>query len=490
MKDVNEMYSKDISEICSDEKMLDQYMQDNMKDEIIVPGELEQKVNARISALKRPIPRARYIIAAAALFILAFIGSIRFSPVIASYAAEIPGLAAVVDWLRGDSGIRNAREHGYGGISPVVIEQDGFILEIANVFFDEDRLRFSAVVTGPEIAGMLNKTDSMLPAVQDDSKSVQAGDELPLKDKNDNLHLQFDFKDFDNMGYIMTSHGQNSEYLAFDVEKAFEPGEASAFIEKQTDMLNLGLKIKNGKSEVYAFDNIQLPFDASKFNFSDEYDQNKRIVLQHTEIMIDSFIISPTRMKLDVSFNMEDGYFFTDFENPYLRDEKGNIYKGEGIISRHSSMNERIMYFVPSTYFDRKPEKLYFCFDGIRIGSEEGKSFTLSLEEKYPKKLLYMGKEISVTKVEWHEPGKLTVEFEYSTEDGIFRIQGVDIVDHKDIRSSGTGSYIWPYGASSNFITKSLSEFEVEKCASYNMEFSNPGYLIPSDMDIELTLDK
>ncbi|MDD4295805.1 MAG: DUF5643 domain-containing protein [Ruminiclostridium sp.] len=490
MKEVNEMNSKNFNEVCYDEKILDEYIENMKKDEIAVPKELEQRINVRISTLKRPVRTARYIIAASFIFIFAFIISIRINPAIASYAAEIPGFAAVVGWLRGDSGIRNAHEHGYGGISPITVEQDGFILEITDIFFDEDRLRFSVIAAGPEVASMLNKKDSMPSAVQDDNKTARAGEEGPLEDGSDNLHLQFDFKDFDENGYTMISHEQNSEFLAYEVEKSFNSGEAAAFIKKEPDVINLGLKIKKGDEEVYSFENIQLAFDSSKFKHSTVYNQNRNIVLQHTEIMIDSLTISPTRMKLQVSFNMEGGYFFTGFENPRLEDENGNIYKSGEIVSRDTSPNKRTLYFVPSTYFDRQPEKLYFCFDGIRIGSEEGKSFTLSLDEQYPKKLLYMGKEISVTRVKWYESGKLTVEFEYPEEGKILRIQGVNIVDNKGVKRSGTGSYIWQGDSLSASITKSFSEFEVEKRASYDMEFEFPGYLIPSGMDVELALKK
>lgn len=489
MKSINEMYSKNISEISSDEKMLDQYIQSIKKDDIIVPNELEQKINARISALKRPIRAARYIIAASFLFILAFIVSIRFSPAIASYAAEIPGFAAVVDWLRGDSGIRNAQEHGYGGISPITVEQDGFILEITDIFFDEDRLRFSVVAAGPEIAGMLTKNGSMPLAVQDSNKPVRAGEEDPLEDRRDNLNLQFDFKDFDEDGYTMSSHEQNNEFLAFEVEKSFDSGEAAAFIEKEPEVINLGLKIKKGDKEVYSFENIQLAFDASEFKASTIYNQNKNIVLQHTEIMIDSLTISPTRMKLDVSFNMENGYFLTGFENAHLKDEKGNIYKSGDIVWRSNSPDGSTLYFVPSTYFDRQPEKLYFCFDGIRIGSEEGRSFTLSLDEQYPKKLLYMGEEISITQTAWNE-GTLIVKFEYLN-DNTLRLQGLNIVNNEGAKSSGWDNYSWsPDAQGRKEISKSLSEFEVEKRASYNMEFEFPGYLIPSEMETELELKK
>jgi len=63
-------------------------------------------------------------------------------------------------------------------------------------------------------------------------------------------------------------------------------------------------------------------------------------------------------------------------------------------------------------------------------------------------------------------------------------------VNNEGVKTSGTGSYLWPPDLQSGFISKSVSEFEVEKRAFYNMEFEYPGYLIPSEMDIELTLKK
>lgn len=474
---------KEMNEKKYNEKELDQYIENIKKDDIIIPDELEQRIRSRIANLKHQTPVKRNIIAASLAFCLLFACSIRFSPLIASYAAEIPGLATVVEWLRGDSGIRNAQEHGYGGISPIIVEQDGFILKIADIFFDEDRLRFSAVVTGPEMVGML-------PVKQDVSKPVQYNEAAPFRDNSNDVHLQFHFKDFNNSGYGMTSQGQNDEFLAFNVEKSFDPGDAAAFIEKGFNVINLDLTIRKGNKAVYTFHNLQLPFNASRFNFSNVYTQDKNIALQHTAIMIDSFTISPTRMKLKVRFKMEDGYFFTDFENPYLKDEKGNIYKGEGIIARHSSPSERILYFVPSTYFDKQPKKLYFCFDGIRIGSEEGNRFTLSLDETYPKNLMYMGKQITITQAAWHATGKLTVKFEYP-DDSTLKIQGLNIVDNESVKTSGWGSSSkQPDTQSGNAISENFCDFEIEKRAFYNMEFQYPGYLIPSGMDVELALKK
>lgn len=95
-----------------------------------------------------------------------------------------------------------------------------------------------------------------------------------------------------------------------------------------------------------------------------------------------------------------------------------------------------------------------------------------------------------MTQVKWYESGKLTVEFELPEEGKTLIIQGVNIVDNKGVKTSGTGSYTWQRDGMSDLITKSLSEFEVEKRASYDMEFEFPGYLIPSEMETELELKK
>lgn len=461
-------------EINFSEIKLDQYIQNIKKDDIFVPDELELRIQERISSLKRPVPIFRYVIAALVAICIMTAAMVRFNPVIASYASEIPGFASAVAWLRGDSGIRNAHEHGYGGIDNMIIEQDGFKLEITDTYFDEDRLRFSSIVSGSEIV-------SMLQTKQRDGRSDLI---------NDDIHLEFDFKDFNNKGYVMKSYGQNNEFLAFEVEKSFEPRDAVTFTEKSPSALNIGIKIKKGNVDVYNFGNIKLPFDVSKFMMSNVYKQNKCIVMKHTEINIDNLVISLTRMKLYTRFKMDNGYFFTNFENPYLMDEKGNIYKPEGIIGSDSGPNEKILYFVPSTYFNKQPVKLYFCFDGIRIGSEEEKSFTLNLEEKFPKKLLYMGEEITITKAAFNETGKLTVEFEYPG-DGTIRIQGLSVMDN-GLRKTGVWiSSMWPSDTpSDNSISKNTCEFEIEKRPIYNMELDYPGYLIPSGMNVEMKLQK
>ena len=140
------------------------------------------------------------------------------------------------------------------------------------------------------------------------------------------------------------------------------------------------------------------------------------------------------------------------------------------------------MYFVPSIYFDESPKKLYFCFDGIRIGTEEGREFKLSLEDKFPKVIKYMGEEIIIKDMILIENKKLIIKSEITSEDKL-KYQNFNLIGNKGYTS-------WSEHTKTNTdgteVTYKETSFRVEKQEYYDVIIEFPGYLIPLDGEIEL----
>lgn len=454
---------------------IDKYIEGLGKDEIPIPAEFDKRVNERIKALG---PKKHYIrntIAACAAFCILFVGGVKLSPGFAAYASSIPGIGKAVEWLEGDSGIKNARDHGYREMNSVTVEENGYILSLDNIMLDEDRMHFSLVVTGK---GLVQNAD------KGNEKPLRVGEDDPLGFKDTSPRVDVRLPDFKNGGIHQSFDGMKEGYIASKVERQFRVGEVQEFLSTSPKFINIEVSIMKGRELVHSFSNIQIPLNDSYFMASKVYDQNKELTVDKLSFTISRLTVSPTRMRIDYSSKMQEGYTFSGFENPYIKDDKGNIYKPEGLISSYSSDEERNIYFVPSIYFDKLPKELYFCFDGIRIASDEGRRFTLSLNDVYPKTVEYMGQPIEIQEFSYTNNKNLVIEC-LGPDENILRIQGISTIE-------GRGSNSWSSykdEESGKEIVHITSILEVEKQEVYEVQFDHPGYLIDEKFSMKLKLD-
>jgi hypothetical protein len=451
----------------NEEARLDEFMDNISKASVPVPEDLEDRIVQRINRLKPKKHYSRNIAAAIIAIFMLFVAGVKFNPVFASYAASIPGLKTAVEWLTGDKGIANARNKGYKGMQDITIVEDDYTLLLQNIIMDEDRIYLSAAATGGEITDMLNKRANTEP--------VEANIAEDSKPDLETLHLRVKFVDFEDSG--ASSEYGSQETFAAKVEKTFKSGELQSFLSKSPDSLKLEVSIYKGKESVHDFKPISIPLDESSFMASKVYTPNEKRSYEHTGIILNELTVSPTRMRLDIHFNMDKDYIFTGFENPRLEDDKGNVYKPEGLISKHNNPSDRSIYFVPSIYFDKPPKHLYFRFDGLRIASEEGKQFKLALDDIYPKELNYMGQTITIKEISWAERSGLTI-ISTVPDEKILKIQGIREVDYHG--STGWSSH-------DNKVYSYL--YDIEKKDVYELEFEYPGYLIPTEAPWEIPLD-
>lgn len=444
---------------------LDDFMEKIEKSEISVPAVLDQRIQERIGTLKRKKYNGWKGIAVCAVLIFLFVCGVKWSPDFAAYAGSIPGLKAAVEWLQGDQGIQNAKSCGYPEITPVTVQEEGYTLTINHIFMDEDRAHLSAWVTGEAMSGIWEAQKA------DEGQPVEQGGSL--RNVARGLELKINFTDFEEGCWITSD---DTDLLACEVEQIFKGGEMETFLKNDPQVLHVDAQICQGEDVLHQFKDIEIPIDPVSFQRSRRYDQNQQVSFENGKISINQLTISPTRMRLDVAFDMNENYFFTGFENHYLKDDQGHIYRPEGLVSTHWSENGRSMYFVPSVYFDQLPRKLYFCFDGVRIGTEKGKQFTLSFEDRYPKEIEYMDETVTIQGMNYDDQGELNIEAAIP-KDSKLEFQGLNIV-----------GYDGPRGWSAGTIRRD-STFDIERRESYEVVFEYPGYLIPLETALVLELE-
>ncbi|SCY97161.1 DUF4179 domain-containing protein [Alkaliphilus peptidifermentans] len=378
------MYNKEL-----EEEKLDEYVEGLIKTDIEIPPELEDRIIQRIKTT--PVRNKNTIkisvnkmLAAAVILVMLFTASVKWIPSFGVYASNIPVLKIAVEWIRGDSGTEYARRHGYESIEGIVVEKDGYILTFDDIIFDEDRLVFSVIAGGDKIEELLEDL------VDEDERK-----------KNDSLPtISIEFLDFEEGGSSQIDF--NRKEIRVKAEKTFKAGEAAAFLERNPQYIQLSGEIFvrfpfEHNILIEEFKDIKIPFDKEKVLLSKKYMLMEEIEVPYGIVKMKELTISPTRMKLDVGFDLEDDYLFSGFESLYLMDSKGNAYQSEGLISMMHHGDENFsFFFVPSIYFEDKHEELYVAFDGIWIGSIKDNSITVNLTDTYPKTINYMGEDIII----------------------------------------------------------------------------------------------
>jgi hypothetical protein len=268
------------------------------------------------------------------------------------------------------------------------------------------------------------------------------------------------------------------------IENLMQEGEMLKFLSSNPHYFSLDVKLYEGVKLIHSFKPVLVPISKDSFRLSKRIAQS--IELAGTKfvdkIKLMKLIVSPTRMKLEINTKMEPGYVFQNFENPYLKDTLGNIYKAQGLVIYTRSSGYPGFFFVPSLYFDKLPDKLYFCYDGLRIYSESGRKFQLSLEEKLPKKLVFMGQTIKIIEAVWCKDIGLTIKYSIPDQ-AVLKIQNLAVEDFGKLTGQSQENFT---DEKNNIQTTIFSK--IEKRNVYELEFESPGYLIKQKSEVELKL--
>ncbi|EEG78598.1 DUF4179 domain-containing protein [Dethiobacter alkaliphilus] len=453
----------------NDEKLLDQYIDNLEKKSIEVPTMLEERIKERIDKVeikKKSInPFLSKVLVASLLLVTLFSASVRFFPGFAAYAGNFPVLRIAVDWLQGDSGTEHARREGYNQIPGFTVEKDSYVLKFDNIMLDEDRLVMSIQLFTEDQTGY-----------------------------DEDKRLEVRYTDFADSGGLQQVEYETETEAIIEIreEKVFADNELREFLASNPEHINLEVVLsERGSQTIYEFGSIKIPINSEQILFSQKYSIETITNLEKGLLTLHNFTVSPTRMRLDVSFDMEDGYYFTSFENPRLMDAGGNAYQSEGLVSINTSDVERSMFFVPSIYFDDPHTEMYFAFDGVWVGSEYDDTFTLSLNDEYPKSINFMGEEIIIEQVSYRGSGNGEGYLHSAGDDLVIEIRKPENVWLENMEIDGEiSSHAWSTGLDEDGNPRPhLYGLNVEYRDEYEVTLLFSGRLMDGLQEIKMDLE-
>ncbi|MEI3234103.1 MAG: DUF5643 domain-containing protein [Intestinibacter bartlettii] len=186
---------------------------------------------------------------------------------------------------------------------------------------------------------------------------------------------------------------------------------------------------------------------------------------------IDKLKLSPTMMYLNTSGKVKNIGELNGLDNAKIISKDGEIYKSSLELSGRGLENGGwSQTIIPSAYYD-KGKKLKLKADGVLVNAN--KKVELKIDDKYPKKIDYFGREVIIKDVKYSN-GHLTVK--YTTDSSIAYDGGCELNGNSAISTS--------YEAGSKI---SGIEFEnVEKKDSYALDLRLVlKYRYPINIEIE-----
>jgi hypothetical protein len=271
----------------------------------------------------------------ACLLLLVMVASVRFSPAVAAYVGDIPGLRSLVQLINYDKGIQLALENDF--MQPVGLsdEHDGIELTIDGVLADESRVI---------VFYTLNNKDGR--------KRVINLQNVKLVNNRDTSISQ-------------GSSDFNEDWVSKQGTIDFNLREGAGI----PDTLDLEIKVgKDYKTvangPVWKF---VIPINKVKFEgLKKTYDINQTVTVEGQGITFGTMTVYPTRIGLEVAFDPANTKKLFYFDDIRIEDEQGEIFGtiNNGVSASIISENRLVLYFQ-SNYF-RKPDRLYLRANSIR----------------------------------------------------------------------------------------------------------------------------
>lgn len=439
--------NKDKRNFLDEEKEIEKLLSEFENEDIKIPDELDERLNTKLKELKPKKYRKWAITSVASILIIGV--SYAFVPTFRTFADTM------FRYIFGDIGIENAVNNGYKASDAQHINIGGYDITIQNIYIDEQRINFEAI--------METKVDDMITSDDDDidNKSYY---ELYV-DSVDAAMRGGNF-DKDEDGNIKTTinivggniaeliEGKNTLSLKLKLLKeSASYDESNDFKSETLGTTNVKLEIPNQSSKTK---NIKI---------------NKKINDEDLTLSIDKLKLSPTMMYLNTSGKVKNIGELNGLDNAKIISEDGEIYKSSlelsGMGLENGGWSQTI---IPSAYYD-KGKKLQLKADGVLVNAN--KKIELKIDDKYPKKIDYFGREVIIKDVKYSN-GHLTVK--YTTDSSIAYNGGCELNGNSAISTS--------YEAKSKI---SGIEFEnVEKKDSYVLDLRLVlKYSYPINIEIE-----
>ncbi len=399
--------------------------------EVPIPPNLSQRIAERIENMDRRRHRTKIVqrsIGTVAAGVLLFSGSIMFVPSFAAYAKQIPGLEAAVKWLEGAGsfmGIRNAKEHGYIPVQTYRTKWGEREVSVDNLYLEDDRLFVTVTIKGEDIAEA-QRSDRLYNDFEDYTATLPEFDEHRFSDGS-NHTTSYLIESVDEArkqakakvdGIVTWTH--NIPLLPEYVEQLKREDKDRKITIRLT-------KIKRNdeyKSIYSESEDIQVPLGINNIkptrvvNLERTAEPANSIVQQFA---LKDIMISPTRMLLEARTRIQDegkadlhpGDDWNEIvrENLILKDETGKVYpirQSSGFNDLVNGVSRNQWEFVPSVYFENKPKHMTLELKRLYVTqARPNHTFRLRTDDKYPKKIQYQGRDITILGTEYDNKGVL-----------------------------------------------------------------------------------
>ncbi|NIK69200.1 DUF4179 domain-containing protein [Paenibacillus sp. BK720] len=328
-------------------------MKEYMED-IPIPSEIDARIWSGIRAGRQRRRRrvfSRVAAYTACLLLLVSVASVRFSPEVAAYVGEIPGLKPFVELIHYDKGLELAIDNDF--MQPVGLseEQDGIKVTIDGMIADESRII---------VFYTLENVDGR--------KSV----------------VNFNGARISNVEHISSSYGSGAFEEDWKIRQdtiEFQPEDGT----RLPDTLELELKL-NKVSEAATTDiewHFSVPVDKAKFEgMKETYDLNQTVAVEGQKITFGKMTVYPTRIGVEVNYDPANTKKLFYLDDLRLVDERGEAFSSimNGISGSTINENSQVLYFQ-SNYF-KKPKHLYLRASSIRALDKDKLEVKVDLERK------------------------------------------------------------------------------------------------------------
>ncbi|WP_339265238.1 DUF4179 domain-containing protein [Paenibacillus sp. FSL K6-1330] len=351
--------------------------------------------------------RRRYTIAAACMVLALSLGfTVQKSPALAAMVKGIPGFSIVSDWLdtlRGHDGVENAQSHGYSPFEPVVKQFDGVTVSISDVYLTSDRLSYKVFIKSDRLKQHVFKR-------QDGSLDLNR--EAPIYSVN----IPEIADGGSSASVVIESSGDAKEpILVISRIGEVNPEDVNMFLNQNPKELQFEIGIRpyvdeDGKQTTDTL-KMSVPFHHT------DWLEDRIIPIHQTvkvagdpdlrEMTLEHIKITPTNTYLDIKIADEANYYLLFGHSgaaPFVTDDKGKKYQLHTDTPQNmvdvpggKRMNGNKLMFTGSPYFDESVNSLTLHLDQVLLTEKSpGGSFTLSLDETYPKKVRFKDQELTI----------------------------------------------------------------------------------------------
>ncbi|WP_165822566.1 DUF4179 domain-containing protein [Paenibacillus montanisoli] len=327
-------------------------------DRIAVPSAIDEAIKngMRLGRQRRRRRVLTRMVSCTAMFmLLVMVASVRFSPTVAAYVGDIPGLRALVELINYDKGLKLAIENDFMQKVGLSEEHDGIKMTVDGILADESRVIVFYTLTNQDgRKRVVNLRNVKLANNANTSTSYGASD---FSEKWVSKQGTIDFNFHEGTGI--------PELLELEV-KFDEVNETAT------------------SSPVWKFN---IPVDKTKFEGKKEtYAINQTVTVEGQRITFGTMTVHPTRIGLEVAYDPANTKKLFYFDDIRIEDEKGETFGTiiNGISASNISETKEVLYFQ-SNYFS-KPEKLYLRASSIRAMDKNKLEVQVDLDRK---KLLF-----------------------------------------------------------------------------------------------------